>query len=155
LNRYAYVQNNPVNLIDPSGEFALPVAVALGFLAVKAGGGLVAWGGLQIATHWIGNPVMDSDNPYENYRLSNLVNDASGAVAALNTGLGAGIVAIEVGVALYPTIIVAAGTPSRQKLLSNATDFISAAVPSTSPIPNLSGLAGQVAGEMFKSLEAR
>jgi hypothetical protein len=54
---------------------------------------------------------------------------------------------------MHPELIVAAGTPQGQKLLSNATDFISSAVPSTAPTPNLPGLAGIIAGEAYNAIK--
>jgi hypothetical protein len=76
-----------------------------------------------------------------------------GGIASFNTGLGVGIAGAEAGAALYPELIVAAGTPQGQKLLSNATDFISSAVPSTAPTPNLPGLAGIIAGEAYNAIK--
>ena len=78
---------------------------------------------------------------------------------ALNQlGYAAGATAIFVGsVAViaetWPALMVTAGTPQGQKALSMAYDFVSAAVPSISPAPNLSGLAGQISHEAYKTFK--
>ncbi len=152
-NLYGYVLNNPVNVIDPTGEFAITGTVVFGFLAAKAIAVGASWVGLQIATHVIGDPVLPSDNPCEDYHLSDFNNDVSGGLAYFNAGLGIGIAGAEVGIAMYPELMVATGTPQGQKVASNAAEFISSAFPSTSPAPNLPGLAGHIASEAYNAIK--
>ena len=152
MNLYAYVGNNPANFVDQTGEFAIIVPVALGFLAAKAIGIGVAWAGLQTATHVIGNPDLTPDIPRDDYHLASFMNDVTGGLAVFNFGLGAGIAGAEMGTALYPGLVVAAGTPQGQKMLSITTDFACSALPSTAPTPNLPGIAGYIAGEAYNAI---
>jgi RHS repeat-associated protein len=152
INPYLYAGNNPANFADPKGEFAITGSVALAFLTAKAMGIAAAWIGLPSATHLIGNPTLHSDDPCKDYHLSNFMNEATGGIAILNLGLGAGIATAETGAALYPELMVMAGSPQGQQFLSNSTDFIFSAVPSTAPTPNLPGLAGHVSGEVYNAI---
>ena len=152
-NLYGFALNNPANFKDPNGEFVITGSVALGFLAAKAFAIGTAWVGLQAASQWAGNPELPSDNPCEDYHLSDYMNDVTGGLAVFNAGIGAGIAAAEIGVLAYPGVMTAAGTPQGQQFLSNATDFISASIPCDAPKPNLPGLGGYLAGEAFNSFK--
>jgi len=69
----------------------------------------------------------------------------AGATAVGIAAVG-GVVAYEV----YPALMVAAGTPRGQSIISNFVDFSFSAVPSTSPTPNVSGAAGVIVDETVK-----
>ena len=45
LNRYVYTQNNPVNVVDPSGEIALVIVVKI--IAELTGVAYISWQGFQ------------------------------------------------------------------------------------------------------------
>jgi RHS repeat-associated protein len=150
INPYLYATNNPVNFTDPTGEFAITGSVALAFLAAKAMGIATAWVGLQSATHLIGNPTLPSDDPCEDYHLSNFMNEATGGIAILNLGLGVGIAAGEAGAALYPEIMVAAGTPAGQKII---TEYIPSMNPGALPAPTFPyGLFGWMTGATIETI---
>jgi hypothetical protein len=53
---------------------------------------------------------------------------------------------------VYPAAMAAAGTPQGQQFLESSYDFISAALPATSPAPNWAGLYGYLAGELYGSI---
>jgi RHS repeat-associated protein len=148
INLYAYALNNPINFTDPYGNFAITGPVIAGFILAKALGIGVAWGGLQIATYAIGDPLVYPNDPcaQRDYHVSDMMNDMVGGIATGNATLIFGMAGIgnmaESGAVLYPGLMTAAGSPQGQKVLSNATDIISAAVPSTSPAPNLAGAIG-------------
>jgi len=129
---YGYVLNDPVNFVDPTGEFAITGTVALGFLAAKAIAIGVAWVGLQVATHAIGNPTLPSDDPCNDYQLSDFVNDATGGIAAFNAGIGVGIAGAELSAAALANPVVA----------QNAVDAVQGALQPGPPPVSPGGYAG-------------
>jgi RHS repeat-associated protein len=136
---YVYVLNDPINLVDPNGKFVITGTVVLGFLAAKALGIGTAWIGLQIATHAIGDPVLPSDNPCEDYHLSNFMNDAVVGIGVFNTGLGAGIAGAEiVGAALSNPVVA-----------QNAIDAMQGAFQPGTPPPTPGGYVGAVGRAVF------
>jgi len=79
--------------------------------------------------------------------MTDMVFGIAGLNAAEAVGMAGVGASVEGANLLYPIAMTAAGTPQGQRLLENASDVISAAIPSTSPKANLAGLAGHITGE--------
>ena len=113
LNRYSYCRNNPLKYTDPDGNFAVSgFAVAAyafvtetafgGYLATHVLGTIVAWTGLELSAHLIGNPSINADDP--TYQLSDFTEDISLAVGAIGIGIAAKVEAIKMTVIVAPMV---------------------------------------------------
>jgi RHS repeat-associated protein len=150
LNPFSYAQNNPLNYVDPNGDFVLTGSVALGFIATKAVGIAVAWIGLQTATQLIGNPEIPSDNPCDKYMLGSFMNSTTLGIVAVNAGLGLGIAGVELGVTFYPKLVLMSGTPVGYRI---QTEYFPSINPSILPSPTFPyGFFGYATGATIETV---
>ena len=113
-------------------------------------------------SHFMGNPKIPGT--VGNYRMGDLSDDM--ALTAFGTGMlttpialapacagAGGLAAAKSAPNAYYATMAAAGTPMGQRVLSNSFDFVSSAVPATSPTPNMYGFYGWLAGEFWGEMK--
>ena len=154
VNLYGFVNNNPVNYIDPEGKWLLPVlAPLLKFAAVKAGAILVAYTGTQLAMQGakIAADACPSSNLDEE-EMRDAINEAFIVTGAISAGeiliFGAGNLAVE-----YPTI--SATLYSNPAVTLNAADFVHGLVVPSPPPPSLGGYIGLGSREIMEEILRR
>jgi len=92
LNLYAYVGNNPVNWVDPSGELFSPVGAAVGGIVGGISGGIIASFGPNASLGSIATAVAVGA---AGGAIGGLFDVSMGAAAGLGAGIGAGTAVVN------------------------------------------------------------
>jgi RHS repeat-associated protein len=151
-NLFAYVSNNPINFVDPYGNFAITGPVVVGFIIVKGMGMVIAWGGLKLAAFAIGDPLVYPEDPCSerNYQVSDLMDDMIGGIATGDTVIA--VVMTGTGTLIESAPIVTTAIASNPEFILDATDAFQGAIGQGPPPPTVGGYAGNTARWVYDKL---